>query len=79
MALSRQQSSLLTETISHFLVPEPLGRRMQVHFARAWVADSENVVPLSTPLRAGTDCGSAWPQSWAHGRRTPMAPNTLPG
>jgi uncharacterized protein (DUF427 family) len=61
MGLSWQQGPLARGSIGHFLVPEPLPkrllyaeplrRRMRVKFAGAWIADSEDVVLLHEPGR----------------------------
>jgi uncharacterized protein (DUF427 family) len=59
MGLSWQQGPLSTGAVGHFLVPdplpkrllyaEPLRRRMRVQFGGAWIADSENVILLFEP------------------------------
>jgi uncharacterized protein (DUF427 family) len=61
VGLSWQQGPLSTGAIGHFLVPdplpkrllyvEPLRRRMRVRFGGAWIADSEQVLVLFEPGR----------------------------
>lgn len=61
MGLSWQQGPLSPGAIGHFLVPEPLPkrllyaeplrRRMRVRFGGAWIADSEHVLLLFEPDR----------------------------
>lgn len=61
MGLSWQQGPLSPAAIGHFLVPEPLPkrllyveplrRRMRVRFGGAWIADSERVLLLFEPDR----------------------------
>ena len=61
MGLSWQQGPLSPGTIGHFLVPEPLPkrllyaerlrRRMPVRFGGDWIADSEHAVLLFEPDR----------------------------
>jgi uncharacterized protein (DUF427 family) len=61
MGLSWQQGPLSPGAIGHFLIPEPLPkrllyaeplrRRMRVRFGGAWIADSEHVILLFEPDR----------------------------
>jgi uncharacterized protein (DUF427 family) len=61
MGLAWQQGPLAAESVGRFLTPEPLPprllfaeplrRRMRVHFADKWIADSEDVVLLHEPAR----------------------------
>ena len=61
MGLSWQQGPLSPGAVGHFLVPEPLPkrllyaeplrRRMRVRFGGSWVADSEHVILLFEPDR----------------------------
>jgi uncharacterized protein (DUF427 family) len=61
MGLAWQQGPLATGSVGQFLTPqplpqrllyaEPLRRRMRVHFAEQWIAESEDVVLLHEPGR----------------------------